>query len=428
MLPSAPFRPRRGKGACAAGEAEACRLPLEKIKQVKSVEMDNWDPEQLARFEASGGNPGAKEAFAKAGFDSSGSADFEAKYTSMAALKYRQRLDRAAQDLLQKKASGEALSEAAAEEAPSSAAPAARSVATRKPAGSGRTGIGARKGGKSRAGGLGAVKLSAKVDDGFFDQAPQEAPVQAPVAVEEPQILEEAPSLAAVAPAAAPGQGRRREEPARPQPPRGGGRFSYTSRGGEGGTGVQRGADGHISLASLTLGGGPSGAGGDRAGGAGGSSSQQQQPLSNPRPQGMGLGSSSHPSSGYSGGGGADAFDARDRFQNAKSISSAQYYGDDEEDAGPDPRLNRFQGAQSISSADYYGDEQDDGMGSYGGGVGGRAGGGDDLDISAGELVNKLAWQAQQDLRTVRQVAGKASQKMAMWANGMANDFQRRYG
>ena len=41
--------------------------------------MDNWDPEQLARFMVSGGNPGAKDHFAKAGFDSSGTADFEAK-------------------------------------------------------------------------------------------------------------------------------------------------------------------------------------------------------------------------------------------------------------------------------------------------------------------------------------------------------------
>merc|ERR1739848_959640 len=60
---------------------------------------------------------------------------------------------------------------------------------------------------------------------------------------------------------------------------------------------------------------------------------------------------------------------------------------------------------------------------------GGRRGsGGDDLDISAGELMSKLAWQAQQDLRTVRNVAGKAAQNMGRWANGMANDFQRRYG
>ena len=62
--------------------------------------MDNWDPEQLARFIVSGGNPGAKEHFAKAGFDSSGTADFEAKYTSRAAQQYRQKLDREVAALL----------------------------------------------------------------------------------------------------------------------------------------------------------------------------------------------------------------------------------------------------------------------------------------------------------------------------------------
>lgn len=48
---------------------------------------------------------------------------------------------------------------------------------------------------------------------------------------------------------------------------------------------------------------------------------------------------------------------ARQKFSNAKSISSDQYFGNDKNDSNnyeKDMRLSRFQGATSISSADYY--------------------------------------------------------------------------
>jgi len=53
-------------------------------------------------------------------------------------------------------------------------------------------------------------------------------------------------------------------------------------------------------------------------------------------------------------------------------------------------RLSRFQGSQSISSSDYFGREE----GGGGGGGGGGGANGADFDVTAGELMNKLSFQA----------------------------------
>ena len=61
--------------------------------------------------------------------------------------------------------------------------------------------------------------------------------------------------------------------------------------------------------------------------------------------------------------------EATKRFANAKSISSAQYFGNDsgmsESDINQE-KLNRFQGSSSISSEDYFGDGKNKSRASYG--------------------------------------------------------------
>lgn len=54
-------------------------------------------------------------------------------------------------------------------------------------------------------------------------------------------------------------------------------------------------------------------------------------------------------------------------------------------------RLSRFQGSQAISSSDYFGRED----GPHGGGANGGGGANSaDFDVTAGELMNKLSFQA----------------------------------
>lgn len=85
---------------------------------------------------------------------------------------------------------------------------------------------------------------------------------------------------------------------------------------------------------------------------------------------------------------GADPTDAQSRFGNAKSISSAAYF--DRDSSAKDPerqaRLAKFQGAGAISSDAYFGREQQ----------GGSARSGDNLDMTATELVSKISLTAKQ--------------------------------
>lgn len=61
--------------------------------------------------------------------------------------------------------------------------------------------------------------------------------------------------------------------------------------------------------------------------------------------------------------------EATKRFANAKSISSAQYFGNESGMSESDvhqEKLNRFQGSSSISSEDYFGDGKSKQKQSYG--------------------------------------------------------------
>ncbi|EPS58315.1 hypothetical protein M569_16500, partial [Genlisea aurea] len=75
--------------------------------------------------------------------------------------------------------------------------------------------------------------------------------------------------------------------------------------------------------------------------------------------------------------------EARKKFTNAKSISSAQFFGDqnkDNNDMDASATLQKFSGSSSISSADLFGS--------------GRGQSSSSIDISASELITKLSFQA----------------------------------
>ena len=195
------------------------------ISQVKSCELDQWDFEQLCIYNASGGNKRAREFFNKhASFSVSGNAGggstaaaLQDKYTCRAAEQYKKILAKEANQMIKGAAAPTTEPEAAARttESDATSAPTATTTTTttnsrtsaapqtglgtartstrrptsaRRPGGSkGRGGgLGAtRKKGGLGGGGLGAKKITQKVDSSLFDQAPEAPPtVVDPVAPE----------------------------------------------------------------------------------------------------------------------------------------------------------------------------------------------------------------------------------------------------
>ncbi|CAN6986006.1 unnamed protein product [Brassica rapa subsp. trilocularis] len=105
--------------------------------------------------------------------------------------------------------------------------------------------------------------------------------------------------------------------------------------------------------------------------------------------------------------------EARKKFTNAKSISSAQYFGDQNKNADLESKatLQKFSGSASISSADFFGHGQDD----Y-----------SNVDITATDLINRLSFQAQQDISSVMNIAGETKKKLGTFASGIFSDLQDR--
>ncbi|KNE71316.1 hypothetical protein AMAG_15555 [Allomyces macrogynus ATCC 38327] len=125
-------------------------------------------------------------------------------------------------------------------------------------------------------------------------------------------------------------------------------------------------------------------------------------------PMGLGLG-------GYAAHSDSSSSAAQSRFSGAKSISSDQYFqrGAHQPTSAEDQaRLSQFAGASSISSAAYFGRSEESGP------VSPRAEYGA-LEESAKDFARKVASQAAQDLTALKSLAADAASKLSQTLNDM---------
>jgi len=105
--------------------------------------------------------------------------------------------------------------------------------------------------------------------------------------------------------------------------------------------------------------------------------------------------------------------EARTRFSNSKSISSAQFHNQDE--AGHSDhaaKISQYSNAKGISSAQYFNERGSEDMDSM-----------DALDITATELMSKLSMQAQADMAQLKNIASSATDKVSGLANKLLNGY-----
>ncbi|XVE65300.1 hypothetical protein DITRI_Ditri07aG0169700 [Diplodiscus trichospermus] len=345
------------------------------ISFVRSTNLDSWSPEQL-RMMIYGGNNRAQAFFKQHGWTDGGK--IEAKYTSRAADLYRQILSKEVAKSMAEEEAGLPSSPVASQssqasngllhsktdEAPKesslgglekpevSAAPkASHTVVTstvKKP-------LGAKKTGKT--GGLGARKLTTKPSENLYDQKPEEPVV--PVA----SSTNNAAPIGSTFPS----------------------RFEYVE-----------------NVQSTEL------------------NSDGPQVLSHVAPPksssffaefGMDSGFPKKSSSNSSKVQIQETDEARRKFSNAKSISSAQYFGDQNRAADNDAQvtLQKFSGSTAISSADLFGHSADS-----------------SLDLTASDLIDRISFQAQQDISNLKNMAGETGKKLSSFASSLINDLQDR--
>mmetsp|Transcript_27496 Transcript_27496/g.60156 ORF Transcript_27496/g.60156 Transcript_27496/m.60156 type:complete len:434 (-) Transcript_27496:2260-3561(-) len=377
------------------------------VSFVRSTTLDTWTQEQL-KIMAIGGNGRARQFFKQHGWDELGADKIEAKYTSRAAQLYRSMLEKEAAKVTVAAASAAATGHPAGKDpalvpgeladfhhvaesetaTATSQAPAAAEEACTSPKESkGPTvprpvsalGTKPRLGAKKTTGkpGLGLKKLETKVDESLFDQAP--APEAVPVVKPTDPLQVTESSKAATS-----------------------SRFSYDTVLNDAGSNAQRGKDGHLTLNAK---------GGDFFSnpmhGAGSTSSNARRT--------SGTVTAAAPSPSTSDG------SAVKKFGNVKALGSKDFQkgNDAETEYEKQAKLSKFTGAASISSADYFGNGE-------GGPRGGRGASGD-LDLSAADIVNRLSFQAKQDLQQMKQLAGSVTSKLSGMASKLMSDLGRGY-
>ncbi|KAF9689669.1 hypothetical protein SADUNF_Sadunf01G0116200 [Salix dunnii] len=345
------------------------------ISFVRSTNLDSWSPEQL-RTMSFGGNNRAQVFFKQHGWTDGGK--IEAKYTSRAAELYRQILSKEVAKSMAEEASlpsspvtsqsaqaanglpGVKINDAPKEsalgkqETPDSvrSPKASHSVTTssmKKPLGAKRTG---------KTGGLGARKLTKKPSENFYDQKPEEPALTVPSTTNNNNNTKAGTSFAS--------------------------RFEYVD---------------NVQPAEL-ISGGP----------------QVISHVSPPKSSsffaefGMESGFPKKGSSNYSKVQIQETDEARKKFSNAKSISSAQFFGDhNKADADAQVSLQKFSGSSAISSADLFGHSDDH-----------------SIDLAASDLINRISFQAQQDISSLKNIAGETGKKLSSFASTFMTDLQDR--
>ncbi|CAL0311818.1 unnamed protein product [Lupinus luteus] len=344
------------------------------ISFVRSTNLDSWSPEQLKTM-SFGGNNRAQVFFKQHGWNDGGK--IEAKYTSRAAELYKQILSKevaksmaAEADLPSSVASQSpqvtnGLPEVRTNEIPkenslgkpempeSTSSPRASHTIVSSTV---KKSIVAKKSGKT--GGLGARKLTKKPSESLYEQKPEEppAPVSSPAIKNLPTVP--------------------------PQPSR----FGYVenvqssdlnSRAGD--TDVH----GHVSVPKSS----------SFFADFGMDSGFPKKSVSNSSKVQI-----------------QESDEARKKFSNAKSISSSQFFGDQNkaEDLAAQASLSKFSGKTAISSADLFGDSDSS------------------IDLAASDLINRISFQAQEDISSLRNIAGETGKRLSSLANILITDFQDR--
>ncbi|GER34670.1 Arf gtpase-activating protein [Striga asiatica] len=355
------------------------------ISFVRSTNMDSWTPEQL-KMMCFGGNNRAQVFFKQHGWTDGGK--IEAKYTSRAAELYRQLLSKEVaksnvedaslplSPVASQSSKSNGFSDINFTEDPKgsplnnfpkeiSALKTVTSEVSSSPRASPKVAaitvkksLGAKKTGKT--GGLGARKLTNKPSESLYDQKPEDLPLQV------------SPANSSLSSTAAVGSSFTS-------------RFEYTDN------------DQPTEMSS----------GGSRA-------SHVVPPKSSNffAEYGMDSGFPKKSSSISTKVQVEETDEARKKFSNAKSISSAQFYGVQNKsgDLDASASLQKFSGSSSISSADLFGHDS-------------RS---TNIDLTASELITKLSFQAQQDISSLKNIAGETGKKLGSIASSLLNDLQDR--